>query len=333
MKTSSSLVSVRKFVVEATTKGQKGITRAAKEAVWKTCDQGQLALAATLVGLSLAVEWLVGESGDLLGVNGLGQIETFLSANAGINVEDLQAKFSAVQVLNGEYKVEVKPEEAPKATASELQKKFAASKDAIAAVERRKAREQAEADARAERIRNLHEFWMGVMVGLPKTGPDGKTYLRCAQGRECKYGYRRVAEGKRGFTFVGKWDEQMFVPSLDEMKSLHGGHVTVADVQGTYAVCPDCASVLIADQEHKLSVADAVLVVEDDWTVNGETYLAEAEKRKAEVLNETFYSRSPEARQGKNGKRGNGHRSNSDRRHDRDDDAGRALLKDGSYEC
>lgn len=331
MTTSSSLVSVRKFVVETATKGQS-VTRKEKEQVWKACDQLQLAAAAGLVALGLAVEWLVGESGDLLGIERLAQISSFLDSFEG-SKDDLQAKFSAVQILNGEYMAEVKPEEVAKPSASELQKRFAASKDAIAAVERRQAREKAEADARAERIRNLHEFRMGVMVGLPKTGPDGKTYLRCTRGRECEYGYRRVAEGKRGFTFVGTWDGQMTVPSLNEMKSLHNGPVTVVDVQSTYAVCPDCAKLLIKDQESAMSVADAVRVVEDDWTANGETYLTEAEKRKAEVLKETFYSRSPEARQG-NGKRRDNNRRGSDHRRDRGDESeGCALLKDGSYEC
>lgn len=330
MKTSSMLVEVRKFVVEAATKGQS-VTRKEKEQVWKACDQSQLALVATLVALGLAVEWLVGEAGDLLGIERLAQISSFLDSFEG-SKDDLQAKYTAVQIMNGEYMAEVKPE-APKASASELQKRFAASKDAIAAVERRKAREQAESEARSARIRELHDFRMGVAVGIPKTGPDGKTYLRCTRGRECEYGYRRVAEGKRGFTFVGKWDEQMLVPSLDELKHLHGGPVTVQDVQSVYAVCPDCAKLLIKDQESAMSVADAVRVVEDDWTENGETYIAEAEKRKAEVLKETFYSRSPEARQG-NGKRRDNNRRGSDHRRDRGDESeGCALLKDGSYEC
>lgn len=335
MTTSSHVVSVRKFVVSVATKGQKGITRAAKEAVWKAKDQSQLAAAAGLVALGLAVEWLVAESGELLGIERLAQINEFVSAHADIDLVSLQTKYTAVQVLNGEYKVAEVVVEAPKpvASASELQKRFAMSRDAIAAVERRQAREQAEAEARTARIRELHEFRMGVAVGIPKTGPDGKTYLRCTRGRECEYGYRRVAEGKRGFTFVGTWDGQMTVPSLDELKHLHGGPVTVQDVQSVYAVCPDCASVLIADQEHKLTVADAVRIVENDWTENGETYLAEAEARKAEVLKETFYRNSPEARQG-NGKRRDNNRRGSDHRRDHGDESeGRSLLKDGVYEC
>jgi len=102
---SSNVVSVRSYLIQKA--GMAEAPRAVKEECWRTRDQDHLRLVGDIAAKhNLQVEWLVDNDSNLLGFDGIGVIDMFLSAFTG-DKNELVAKNSAVAIIAGEYKAPV----------------------------------------------------------------------------------------------------------------------------------------------------------------------------------------------------------------------------------
>jgi len=98
---SSNIISVRSYLIQKAGMGEG--SRAVREGCWRTRDQDHLRLVGDIAAKhNLPVEWLVDKDSNLLGFDGIGVIDMFLSAFTG-DKNELVAKNSAVAIIAGEY--------------------------------------------------------------------------------------------------------------------------------------------------------------------------------------------------------------------------------------